>query len=572
MLKTTRSREFWLLAVVALLVLGAGLGLRDPWPADEPRFALIAQQMLDHGQWLFPHRGLELYSDKPPLFLWLQALAIAVAGLRMGFPLPSLLAALLTLWCVYDLGRRLWTPAVGRYAAWLTLLAFQFAFQAKRAQIDPLLVAWVTLANYGLLRHLLLGPDRRWWVTGWAMAGLGVITKGVGVLALLMLLPAAWARWRGWHGRAHRALARGGEGGWLRGPLAFLAVIAAWLLPMLLVVWASGDPEHLAYARDLLLHQTAGRYAGSWAHPKPWWYFGPVLLLAWLPLTLALPWALPAWWRRLRRGDARYLLPLAWVALVVVFFSFAAGKRDMYILPALPMLALATAPLLPGLLRRRDVRAAVVVLVLLLAGLFAVLGAGLLAGLPALVKSATALTTLGAARAVLAWCLIAVAAWAVVSLLAWPRARAVALASAITGVWVLWGMGMAPALNDASSARGVMQRTLARLPPTGQLGLVAWKEQNLLMARALGAGARTTEFGFLAPWHTQMARAMAWQRADPAQRWLLAQAPAVPPCVRRDRVQVIGTSNRREWWLLPGDALPPGCIPAAAGDAADTGD
>ena len=30
---------FWL---VALLVLGAGLGLRDPWPADEPRFALVA--------------------------------------------------------------------------------------------------------------------------------------------------------------------------------------------------------------------------------------------------------------------------------------------------------------------------------------------------------------------------------------------------------------------------------------------------------------------------------------------------------------------------------------------------
>lgn len=563
------GRWFWL---VALLLLGAGLGLRDPWPADEPRFALIAQQMLDSGQWLFPHRGLELYSDKPPLFLWLQAAAIGVTGLRVGFLVPSLLAALLTLWCVYDLGRRLWTPAVGRHAAWLTLLAFQFAFQAKKAQIDPLLVAWVTLANYGLLRHLLLGPDRRWWVLGWAAAGLGVITKGVGVLALLMLLPAAWAAWRGWHGRGHRALANARVGGWLHGILAFVGVIAAWLLPMLWVVWAGGDPVHRAYADDILFHQTAGRYAGRWAHPQPWWYFAPVLLLAWLPTTLALPWALPAWRRRLRRGDARYLLPLAWVVLVVAFFSFASGKRDMYILPALPMLALAIAPLLPGLLRRRDVNRVLGVFLWLLAALFAALGSGLLAGAPALVGRVTALTTLGDARTVLAWLLLAVAAWTLVSLLALPRARAAALASAITGVWVLWGLGMAPLLNDASSARGVMQRTLARLPADGQLGLVAWKEQNLLMARALGAGARTQEFGFLAPFHVQMARAIAWQRHDPARRWLLVQAPAVPACVRREQVQVIGISNRREWWLLPARAMPPGCEAVAAADAAAPGD
>ena len=76
----------------------------------------------------------------------------------------------------------------------------------------------------------------------------------------------------------------------------------------------------------------------------------------WLPTALALPWAIPAWWRRLRRRDPRYLLPLAWWLLVLVFFTLPNGKRDMYILPALPMMALALGPLLPGLLRRRGVR------------------------------------------------------------------------------------------------------------------------------------------------------------------------------------------------------------------------
>jgi len=78
MLKTRASRQTWLFVVMALLVLGAGLGLRDPWPSDEPRFALVAKQMVDSGDWLFPHRGLELYSDKPPMLMWWQATLYSV--------------------------------------------------------------------------------------------------------------------------------------------------------------------------------------------------------------------------------------------------------------------------------------------------------------------------------------------------------------------------------------------------------------------------------------------------------------------------------------------------------------
>ena len=162
-------------------MLGAGLGLRDPWPADEPRFALVAKQMIESGDWLFPHRGTELYSDKPPMFMWLQAAAYTLFGnWRVAFLLPPLLAALGTLWCVVDLGKRLWTRRVGLYAGYALLFALQFTYQAKKAQIDPVVVFWITLANYGLLRHLLRGPDWRMWMLGWFAAGIGTITKGVG--------------------------------------------------------------------------------------------------------------------------------------------------------------------------------------------------------------------------------------------------------------------------------------------------------------------------------------------------------------------------------------------------------
>src|SRR5688500_5726157 len=199
MFKTPASRDFWLLAFTALLVIGSGLGLRDPWPADEPRFALVAKQMVESGNWLFPHRGVKLYSDKPPMLMWLQAAGFTVLReWRIAFLLPSLLAALGTLWCVYDLGRRLWTRRVGLYAAWALLFALQFVYQSKKAQIDPLVTFWITLANYGLLRHLLLGPNWRMWWLGWFAAGLGTVTKGVGVLALVMIVPALFAVWRDW--------------------------------------------------------------------------------------------------------------------------------------------------------------------------------------------------------------------------------------------------------------------------------------------------------------------------------------------------------------------------------------
>jgi 4-amino-4-deoxy-L-arabinose transferase-like glycosyltransferase len=558
MFKTRYARETWLLAIVALVVLGAGLGLRDPWPADEPRFALVARQMVESGNWLFPHRGIELYSDKPPMLMWLQAAAYTLLrDWRIAFLLPSLLAGLGTLWCVVDLGGRLWTRRVGLYAGWALLFALQFTYQVKKAQIDPLVMFWITLSLYGLLRHLLKGPDWKMWTLGWAAAGLGTITKGVGVLALLMLLPALYGLWRGW-------LPRAGERGpllrdwrfWL-GPLAFALAAAVWLAPMLAVALGSGDPSYRAYLDDILFRQTAQRYAHSWDHHQPAWYHLGVIATNWLPTVLALPWAFPAWRRRLRRRDARYLLPLAWWALIVLFFSIPHGKRDVYIMPSLPMMCLALAPLLPGIVRRPWAKRVAFGFGLVVA--LAIFGAGLAMwfgspGFEARLIAERGFTDGGRGVAAL---LLAVGGWGLAAL-AWyrPRNGVAGLLWQVGGTWVLYGMLAYPLLNPSSSAREVMERAQRRIGPQAELGLVAWKEQNLLMSQP-----RATDFGFLAPWTLQMQRAMAWQAQDPSRRWLFVQEPGLTQCVDRARAEMIGQSNRRRWWLVPATAVIPGCEP-----------
>ncbi|MGB6145564.1 MAG: glycosyltransferase family 39 protein [Rhodanobacter sp.] len=559
----SRARPLWLrdarwelvvFGAFALLVLGAGLGLRDPWPSDEPRFALVAQWMVEHGQWLFPHRGHELYPDKPPVFMWLQALSYYLTGhWRIAFLLPSLLAALGALALVYDLARRLWGHRSALLAAATLLVTIHFTYQMRNAQIDPLLLGWMTLANYGLLRHLLLGPCWRWFAVGCFFAGVGVATKGVGVLALLMLVPYMVARRGHWR---HLALPTGGWR-WAGGLALFFVAILGWLLPMLLIAHADGDPQHAEYVQNILFGQTVHRYATPTGHIHSPFYFLGIIVVDWLPLSLLLPWALPAWWRRLKRRDARFLLPLGWAVLVLLFFSLSPGKRDVYILPALPMVALALAPLLPGLLRRRGVRIAVFALTVLLAGTLAAASALAIHRHPA--------WTLKIEQSLdprIWWMLLAIGV-AGLAIAALTRVRRAPLGWLLfAGVlWSVYGVWGYPLLNGDRSARDVMVEARAIAGPQATIGLLAWKEQNLLMAQG-----PVTEFGFRKPWPRQYAEAIAWLEGDPAQRWIFSLDEAMGACVDRARAIHVGHANRREWWMFRHDAVIPGCIPRTAGD------
>ncbi len=546
----------------ALLFLAAGIGLRDPWPSDEPRFTLAAKQMVESGDWLFPHRGIELYSDKPPMLMWMEAAGFEVLhSWRVAFLLPSLFAGLLTLALTYDLGRRLWNPKVGLFAAGALLATFQFVFQVKRAQIDPLVMGWITLANWGLLLHFLRGPNWRAYWIGCFAAGLGVITKGVGFLALLLFLPYAFACWRNWdvtrtfdapESRASIALR------WLGGGVAFVLALALWLAPMLLAAKARGGPEYGAYVHDILFHQTAQRYADAWGHAQPFWYFVPIVLFAWLPMSLGYIGAAPLWWRDLKAGDARIMLPLVWSAMLLVFFSFTSGKRDMYMMPAMPMIALALAPYLSGLVATRWLRNTAFAMALVGGVLFTAIGLSALLGHPPrAVERLVEQREMGDLERMLWYMLVTIGAVFLV-LCAWLRTRrgAHALLAGICAMWLAWSLWAYPLLNDSSSAAGVMRKVGRILGPDAQLGMVAWKEQNLLMADR-----PARDFGFAQPTPRQFADAVNWQAQSPRQRWIFILDTAIGNCVDRSVATPIGHANRRDWWLFRANAVVPGCVP-----------
>ena len=550
------STLYALLVALIVFSLLAGLGMREPSPPDEPRFVLAARDMVATGQWMFPRRGVEFYAEKPAVFMWMQAASYEVVGnWRVAFLLPSLLAGLATLWLTLDLARRLWNRRIAGYAVLALFVCLQFGLQAKRGQIDMVLVAMTTLSLWGLSRHLLLGPDRKMLWLGMFAAGLGTVTKGVGFLPLLVLLP--WAAWR-WK----RGSSRGGSGSatgagnWLLGALCFVAGAGVWLFPMLLAVYARHDPAAQAYANEILFRQTGTRYANAWHHVQPAWYYLQVMFTLWLPGALLLPWLLPAWWRRIRRGDPRFWLLLGWVALVLVFFTASPGKREVYIFPALPALCIAAAPMLRGLLQRDGVRwtlfAYLATLALLASGaaLSGLLDASHWAEHQAARRGMDARTV----QALLSWMLAFGAG--VLGLLLWLRQRHVGLALvlATASLWLVYGFGLAPALDADSSSSRLMQAVGKRIGPEAQLGMVAWREQNLLQSDR-----RTIDFGYKQPWDVQWSGAGKWLSGDPGGRWVFVLEQALSPCVDPSRVIDIGQSNRNRWLLVPGTAWKPGC-------------
>lgn len=536
-----RPTDLLWIGLAFLVLIFAGFGLRDPWPADEPRFASIAFDMVRSGQWLIPHAGGDLYQDKPPLHFWLIAASYLVTGsTRAAFLLPSMLASLGTLLLVYDLARRLHGREAGLAAALTLACCVQFVQVTRGAQIDATLVFFVALACWGLLRHLLLGPLRGFALLGGLAAGLGVIDKAVGFLAL-SLLALAWLLRRRGAAIAVDALRRSTV---LIVFAGFLAVIAAWLLPMLWHVHQVGTPELAAYRDELLFKQTVQRYTGAWHHrAPPYHYFVEVIPALWLPLSALLLWLWRPWRDDWRAARAATLLPLGFAVVVVLFFSLSTGKRGVYILPALPALALAAAPHLPALYRRIGVGRLSLVLAALL-----LLPAWVLA-----LGSATGHASVGAlledAPDLALW---PVWAFAVGGLLAWTwaaRSRPLLAWPAVLGCLTLaWGLGIAPQLNPERSASAFVAQMLSRAPRDRELGMLFYKEQFLLYLDR-----EVVNFGH-ARWREGMAEpqdAAAWLAQDP-RRVLLVPDPLLKPCFTANARRSAGRSSGDEWWLVEG--------------------
>jgi len=312
---------------------------------DESRNIVSALEMRATGFGLVTTYGFspDLWNTKPPLLIWLLWGSVGLFGPSVwALRVPSMAASLGTLLLTFLAARRATGSDRTGYAAGAILLlspCFYSIHGARTADYDALLTFFTTFYLFALYRLTgqrspKLGSAA---LTGLAIAA-AVLTKSVaGVIPLSGV--ALWLLVTGRSGRVLRSRRH-----WL---IALSALAPALLFYALREAASPGYLAAAAYS-DVL-----GRFRIDLIrHGQPFAYYARLLLFGWFflgPLLLLVPLGLSAAGPRVR-SLATYCLCVAGPPFVA--FSLAATKLQHYLLPLYPLLAVASAMLLPAAYRR----------------------------------------------------------------------------------------------------------------------------------------------------------------------------------------------------------------------------
>ncbi len=294
-------------------------GLNEP---DEGRYAEIAREMLEDGDWLVPHLNGFAHMQKPPFIYWLTAASLRCFGNNeWAARLPSALGAIGTVWMTFLISRRLWGRHRAHVTAFMLMCSVGFFVMGRLLTPDMVMCFWITASIAALVHH-------RPWLFFVCM-GLGFLTKGP--MALMVPISAALGY----------QLTGGIRPGWpwKRGLLLAIMIGLSWF-----VVVCIRHPElwHY-YLQDEVVSRIASHSHGR---SKPWWFFIPILFVSLLPWSLCTPRVVRQAVRALcrRQFAPRHGLLIGWVLLPFLILSLSGSKLATYALPLLPALLIAYCP------------------------------------------------------------------------------------------------------------------------------------------------------------------------------------------------------------------------------------
>lgn len=328
---TRDSRTFYALLLFALLLFSLNIGGYDLWPPDEPRYAEVAREMVVSGDYLVPRVNGETYFEKPPLLFWLMALCSAPFGdvNEYAARIPSILCAVYVVGITYALAARLFTRQVALWSALVLITCFRFWYQARRGQIDMLLTAEMMTVLYAFWRWDIERRVKWLWVA-YAGIALGLLSKGPPAL----VFPGLFLIFFYWKNREGRKATR-----WVWGFLGAIAVVGLWYIPARMLGAESATEAVESGIGANLFRNTIGRALLGVSKAQPPWYYLTTLPVGLLPWTFVCPPVLYWAWKN-RRDSLAMRFIWAWVGPALVFFSIIIGKRELYLLPLLPVIAI----------------------------------------------------------------------------------------------------------------------------------------------------------------------------------------------------------------------------------------
>jgi len=358
-----------------LLPIVCAAAFRDLWAPDEPRYAMVARWIYDHGDFVVLRRCGTLYPDKPPFVYWLSGLLGFVTNWNVfAMRLVSIGAMAGVAWMTQRIAAAWLGPREGQWAPVLFLGFALILWNGARIALDPLLTFGCVGAIYFLSASARDSREAtRQVLFAGALLGVGMFSKGPVAFVNAGLPLVAWFVFR-----TRPNSARASKLAYVGATLLAVVPVLAWALAACLQEPALWGP--------LFFGQHLGRVAADAPHRGPPWDH-----LVQLPAFL-LPWSVPVVFgfvdgyralRAHRSGDAN-AAGLArvwlWAIVLLVFFSIIPPKRELYLMTAYPAFAMLGAQRLVRAIDRARIGAGSAAVPL---ALFVVLGLGLAVAAPA---------------------------------------------------------------------------------------------------------------------------------------------------------------------------------------------
>ena len=323
----------WVLGGLTLLCLFEffwALGTVPFYTRGEAREGLVVWEMFKTGNWILPRINGDYIPFKPPMFHWVGVLASLLVGdvSELTLRVPSAIFATLTVVLVYFAGTRLWNKKTGATAAVVLATNQEWWQMGSMAQVDMTLAFFITAAL--LAFYFGYQNEKSQKIPALAFGSLlafATLAKGpLGLVLPLLILVVFLGLRRDFASLRKMSLAYTA--------MVFLLIAGSWYA---LALREGGS----AFFLRQIVEESFGTAGGNYGHHQPFYYFIPVFFLNLAPWSFFSPFIAVFLYRRRGELSREHLLfPLVWLVVVLLFFSSAAGKRGVYILPLYPAFAL----------------------------------------------------------------------------------------------------------------------------------------------------------------------------------------------------------------------------------------
>jgi 4-amino-4-deoxy-L-arabinose transferase-like glycosyltransferase len=307
---------------------------------DEPRYAWIARDMAETGEWVTPRLYGKPWFEKPPLYYWgagvcFKLFGVSEAAARLPSAVSALLSTLLLAWLawrVYGRETALWLLLL--LPTSLGMIGFSHAAATDMPFSGMLTMAMVSAAVVlGLTRNenTPVIPRTPWLalISLGFFLGLAVLAKGPVAILLCGGAVFFWTvftkKWRDALRLLHPAAI-----------VAFCLTALPWY-----ILCARRNPE---FFRIFIIEHNFKRFlTPEFQHLQPFWFYGPILILGVLPWSATFLWtAITGGMRVIRNPRLSQAATFfsCWITFCLVFFSISQSKLPGYILPAIPPILL----------------------------------------------------------------------------------------------------------------------------------------------------------------------------------------------------------------------------------------